>query len=79
MAEILETFDFTRSSGRAKYPWADWMDGQIYKIKRGEDFTATTKVMRQQIYAAAKNHGKSVRSTSTATEIIFQATEESSG
>lgn len=37
MARVIEDFEFAnrRSSGKQKYPWAKWMNGQIWVLTSG--------------------------------------------
>jgi hypothetical protein len=39
MAAVVKEFPKRNPGGRpARYPWAKWTDGRIYKAKQGEDF-----------------------------------------
>lgn len=38
MAETLKKFDFPEPRSRNKYPWGEWLNGQIWSLKQGEDF-----------------------------------------
>ncbi len=48
MAEILDDYDFHKKPRGApyKYPWEEWMDGQVRKIIKGEDFTTPVTSMQ---------------------------------
>jgi hypothetical protein len=36
MAKVVKEYDFSsRPSGRQKYPWDNWMNGQIWALKHG--------------------------------------------
>lgn len=61
MAEQIKDFEFTR--GRAGYAEMEtWLDGKIYKLVQGVDFTVKVASVRSSINEAAKRRGKKVRS-----------------
>ncbi len=63
MAEVVKKYDFTsRRSGRLKYPWAQWMNGQIWALKYGEDFTVkpTNFANNAASYGKRRDHIKDV-------------------
>jgi hypothetical protein len=51
MAEVLDAFPERERVGR--YPWDDWLNGQIWKLKRGEDFMCKVGSFRNYAYARA--------------------------
>lgn len=60
MAEILDSMPVP--VGRpCKYPWDEWMDGQIRIIRRGEDYAITTTGMKAVLAHAATRYGKAVK------------------
>lgn len=59
MAKLLETFEFTRGSA-PKYPIDQWLDGNIWELKRGEDFDVKTTTLRARLSRAAKAKGMKV-------------------
>lgn len=40
-----------------KYPWSEWLDGTIWELTRGEDFTVKNSHMQQACGYAAKRRG----------------------
>jgi hypothetical protein len=62
MAEILDEFPKSNHGppGR-RYPWEDWFDGRIWKLKFGEDFFVSAPNMRSMIYKAAIERGVRAR------------------
>lgn len=60
MARTLEDFDFASAHGNAKYPWADWSNGETWQIERGQDFDCDVDVMRGQIIVRARKDGRRV-------------------
>jgi hypothetical protein len=59
MAEILEEFNF--DAYRSKRPWHEWLDGRVWKLKEGEDYTCTPASLTVQARLAAKKMGVKVR------------------
>ena len=59
MAKILKTFTPpARKGGRPpEYPWADWFDGQIRVLTKGEDFHTTLHSMEVFIRRTAALKG----------------------
>ncbi len=50
-----------KAFGRPKvYPWAKWFDGKRHKLKTGEDFRSSNRVMAVYIYTRAKQLGVKV-------------------
>jgi hypothetical protein len=41
----------------SKYPWGDWLDGQIWELKSGEDFDGKPTNFRSVALAQARNRG----------------------
>lgn len=40
-----------------KYPYDDWFDGSVWKLKQYEDFFISPESMRSAIYMAARRKG----------------------
>jgi hypothetical protein len=59
VAERLETYHFGPGP-QPTYDWANWTDGGIWRLKRGEDFALTIKSFREYVYSYAKTHRLSV-------------------
>jgi hypothetical protein len=75
MARTLKRFDFPeRHAANSRYPWDQWLDGQIWQITRGEDFDISTESMRVRLYPAAKARGGSIRTNVKGSTITFQFT-----
>jgi hypothetical protein len=51
MAEKIESYEFGR--GRGKYPWEEWLDGNVWKATAGEDFDISAENFKASVYAAA--------------------------
>jgi hypothetical protein len=77
MAEVLEDFSFTnRAEGfPVRYDWDSWLDGQVWKLKQGEDFTISLVNLRNSVFVAASKRNLKVRTTTNKEEgtVIIQA------
>lgn len=79
MAKQLESFKF-RTRGRVqKYPWNEWLDGSIWELKKGEDFTINTRIMRNSARSAADRRRVQIRTQiPNENTLIIQAYHKSS-
>ena len=77
MAEVLEDFSFTqRAEGfPVRYDWSTWLDGRVWKLKKGEDFVISLSNFRNSVFVAASKVGLKVRTTTNKNEgtVIIQA------
>jgi hypothetical protein len=60
MARVLDSFPSAADSGR--YPWDEWLDGQVRELIAGEDFTVGVEAFRRAAYTAAKERQLKIRS-----------------
>lgn len=51
MAKVLKKFDFTPRGPQAIYPWSEWLNGKLWQLTEGEDYTCKT----QTLVTMAKN------------------------
>lgn len=71
--------DMPKRRGRAtKHDWANWADGSVWKVKRGEDFDAELESFRTQLYGKAKTLGKTIQVDvdRAAETIVFRMTDK---
>jgi hypothetical protein len=67
MAEKLKTFDFDKTqselttSEKAVYPWEDWLDGDVWQLTYGEDFSTHPLMMERIIRTRATGRKAKVR------------------
>lgn len=56
MAEIVEQlpFGWNNSSNDLGYNWAQWLDGQVWKLVQGVDFHEDARAFQRRAYNAAK-------------------------
>ncbi len=56
MAQEAKTFQFNRPRGArvSKYPWDMWLNGKVWALDIGEDFTAAVESFRNNATSAAK-------------------------
>ena len=61
MAEKLDDYDFSsKNTGRSRYPFDEWLDGSIWKLKQGEDFSSERSSMRTRLHTEATKRGLKV-------------------
>lgn len=77
MAEVIEQFPSEQRRATRRYPWDDWADGRIWKLRRGEDFDANPDQFRNRLYSQAKKRGLEARTSKTVEEdgtevLVFQ-------
>src|SRR5271167_1017294 len=53
MAKRLDSFPAHEPHASRRYPWAEWTDGGIWEIRRGEDYDAPTENMRVNLHMKA--------------------------
>jgi hypothetical protein len=70
--KILKTLPGTMSK-RPRRDWKALLDGQVYLLEKGVDFTGSCISMRTQIYIAAANHGVRVTVRRADHGLAFQA------
>lgn len=62
MAEKLKTWPKNiESGGRVQYDWDLWLNGEIWKITQGKDFTCKLESLQSYVHLAARQRGLSVR------------------
>lgn len=78
MAEILDQFPFR--SQRSSQPWDQWLDGRIWKLTAGVDFTGALSTFRTRLFTIGKNRGLSVQTKIVSpNEIVIQAKPRTNG
>lgn len=67
MAEVVDQLPPRRRLGRqAKYPWDEWLDGQVWKLAVGVDMQSSfVENMRKMCFDAARKRGKKLRTVIT--------------
>lgn len=58
---LRESLTWPKKVTEEKYPWADWFNGNVWKLKPGEDFDVDLTSFRSAVYMAAKRHGFKVK------------------
>ncbi len=49
-----------RQTRGPRYPWALWLDGDTWKLRRRKDFAVTPRSFARAAYAAGRRHGVTV-------------------
>lgn len=63
---------FAKTS-RVRYPWLDWLDGNMWELKHGVDFQVAPRAFVQQAHAAARNFRMRVRTRTIGDTVWIQA------
>ena len=72
MAERIDTFEPRKGGRPAIYPWATWMDGSAWRIRRGEDFDGPADAMAQTIRVHARRNGMSASASVDGDAVEFR-------
>jgi hypothetical protein len=54
MAKTLQQFP---SPTVSRYPWDEWLDGRVWELVPGEDFTAKVNTFKQMAQTQARRRG----------------------
>lgn len=71
MAKQLEDFDF--GTPRSKYPWDEWLDGNIWELVEGEDYVCGTESMYVTFRTKCHSRGLIPRTKRNQHSVIVQA------
>ena len=79
MAKTVSDLPSPHARGVAKYPWNQWLDGQIWCLRRGEDFAArcTPLYIGQIARSAGLRRGLKVTARVAGDDVYIQATPRS--
>ena len=58
MARKLDSFPTAAGS---RYPWDEWLDGSVWQLVHGDDYTAKTATFRSIASMQAKKRGGRIR------------------
>ncbi len=73
MAETLKEFNFSDyQRGHSKYPWSEWTDGQIWKVKHGVDFDPKPTSFACCLRSYALRKGLTIRTARFGEFVVFQ-------
>jgi hypothetical protein len=54
MARRLDSFP---SATPPRYPWGEWLNGEVWELRQGEDFRAKASTLRANAQLQAKKRG----------------------
>lgn len=78
MGQRIDSFT-NKPRTQGKYPWNEWVDGSIWRITRGVDFTARMSSMRSHLYGEAYRRGMRVGISEISDDVFeFQFTPKAS-
>ena len=75
--KTLKKFEFKEFGGRSTYDWDKWLDGGIYQLEEGSDYTCKTQTLRMLAAKQARRLGKTVRTAKVENGLVIQAVEAS--
>jgi hypothetical protein len=52
---------FPAAADQSKYPWEDWLDGDIWELTQGKDFKGRATTFRSNARSQAKRRGGKLR------------------
>lgn len=55
--------EWTGNPGGNKYPWNEWLDGQIRELEAGKDFQVSSETMRVQVIQAGNRRNVKIRTS----------------
>ena len=58
---IRESLTWPKKVTEEKYPWKEWFDGHVWRLKQGEDFEVDMRSFRAAIYMAADRYEYKVK------------------
>jgi hypothetical protein len=70
VAEVVSAEDWPAGTYDARYPWDEWFDGQMWKLRRGEDFDVMPSAFRSAISMAASRRRVKV-TTRIREDVVF--------
>lgn len=73
MAQRLDSYDFPPGGRAGKYPWDEWLDGSVWRLIGGEDFTTPARNFRRQVISVAQRRGLKAQTTVRDGDVILQA------
>ena len=63
MAKQLEEHNFIKAGPKVKYDWDLWLDGNIWELKRPDDFQGNTHSVRVMAQRVGRQRGFKVRTS----------------
>lgn len=61
------------ASGRRRYPWDEWLNGEAWKLRRGVDFESEIYNFRNLAHLTARRRGLRVQTVIDGDTIYVQA------
>lgn len=76
MAKVVTGIDWdshARQPGpKAKYPWTDWMNGEVWEAVKGTDFDITCQNFVASLHAKARAKGMKCKTRTMNDKVHFQ-------
>jgi len=73
MARVVDALPRSRAGGGAGpiYPWDEWLDGRVWELTAGEDFTIRIDSMRSSASSFSRKIGRTVRTRVNADKTLL--------
>lgn len=52
---------FPAAGGQARYPWDEWLNGQVWELRQGEDYNAKSATFLQNARSQGDKRGGRIR------------------
>lgn len=73
MAEKLNNYTFRKRGPKPKYPWDEWLNGEVWQLALGQDFDTSPCSMRFVAYKTAASRGLKLHTNTDGATVTFQA------
>ncbi|WP_437052378.1 hypothetical protein [Streptomyces sp. enrichment culture] len=67
---------FRRRGAPSRYPWHQWTDGSMWRLRQGIDYHLTTKDFRPIVHNTARHHGLKVHTRETDHGLVVTLSQE---
>jgi hypothetical protein len=72
VATRLTGYTFHGKGHPTKYPWQQWANGEVWEVKRGEDFDISPSNFAQRVYQQAYSRGAKANVNINEDTVTFQ-------
>lgn len=64
------------SDQKRRYPWDQWLDGQVWELTKDVDYSVTMAIMRSLVYTTCKHRGLAVKICVRGNQMYIQASKK---
>jgi hypothetical protein len=74
VAEVVDKLPKSRRGGSSPfYPWAEWLDGRVWKLTQGEDFPSKPRIFGNMARASGARRGVKVETRVDGDDLYIRA------